>query len=128
VKTTFDLPDPLLRKAKALAADQGRALRDVVAEALQEKLAAHAAAARENEANNAEWKAFEARLQKLPDGTYVNPDGDDSFAELLETIRAESRASQPRDPFAGDPAFDDVGSAPSEPRGKPRAKKVKARR
>ncbi len=109
MKTTFDLPGPLLRKANALAADQGRALRDVVAETLQEKLAAHAAATRESEANNAQRMAFEARLQKLPHGSALNPDGDDSFAERLETIRAESRGWQPRDPVAGEPAFDDDG-------------------
>jgi hypothetical protein len=31
MKTTFDLPDPLLRRAKAVAAEQGRPLRDFIA-------------------------------------------------------------------------------------------------
>lgn len=38
MKTTVDLPDSLLRDAKAAAARQGRTLRDLVAEALNEKL------------------------------------------------------------------------------------------
>jgi len=40
VKTTFDLPETLLREAKAAAAQQGRPLRDFVAEAMADKLAA----------------------------------------------------------------------------------------
>ena len=103
MKTTFDLPDPLLRKAKAAAADQGRPLRDLVAEALAEKLTALALAKSGRKTRNSEWKAFEARLQKQPDGSYVNPEipEDDNFAEILETIRAERLAWQPRNPFEG---------------------------
>ena len=41
MKTTVDLPETLLRDAKATAASQGRSLRDLVAEALNEKLHAH---------------------------------------------------------------------------------------
>ena len=41
MKTTVDLPETLLRDAKAAAARQGRTLRDLVAEALSEKLHAH---------------------------------------------------------------------------------------
>jgi hypothetical protein len=41
MKTTVDLPETLLRDAKATAAKQGRSLRDFVAEALNEKLLAH---------------------------------------------------------------------------------------
>jgi hypothetical protein len=112
VKTTFDLPDPLLRKAKAAAADQGRPLRDLVAEALAEKLAALAMAKGARKARDNEWKAFEARLQKQPDGTYINPEipEDDNFAEILETIRAERIAWQPRNPFEGID-FDDGDSS-----------------
>ena len=97
MKTTFDLPDPLLRKAKAAAADQGRPLRDLVAEALVEKLAALALAKGARKSRNSEWKAFEAKLEKLPDGTYINPEipDEDRFAEILETIREERLGWQP---------------------------------
>ncbi|MEO6660313.1 MAG: hypothetical protein ABIN44_08380 [Burkholderiaceae bacterium] len=103
MKTTFDLPDPLLRKAKAAAADQGRPLRDLVAEALAEKLAALALAKGARRSRDSEWKAFEAGLQKQPDGSYVNPEipEDDKFAEILEALRAERLAWQPRNPFEG---------------------------
>ncbi len=119
MKTTFDLPDPLLRKAKAAAADQGRPLRDLVAEALAEKLAALAVAKGARRSRDSEWKAFEARLHKQPDGSYINPEipEDDNFAEILESIRAERRAWRPRNPFEGDDFGDDdtAGAAPSAP-------------
>jgi len=38
VKTTLELPDPLLRKAKATAASRGQSLKDFFTEALCEKL------------------------------------------------------------------------------------------
>ncbi len=40
MKTTIEIPDPLFRKAKARAAERGQPLKDLVAEALREKLAA----------------------------------------------------------------------------------------
>lgn len=39
VKTTIEIPDPLFRKAKARAAELGQSLKQLVTEALQEKLA-----------------------------------------------------------------------------------------
>lgn len=121
MKTTFDLPDPLLRKAKAVAADQGRPLRDLVAEALADKLAALALAKGASRSRVSEWKAFEAKLQKQPDGSYINPEipADDNFAEILETIRAERLAWQPRNPFEGiDFGDDDTSGAPPPAPGK----------
>lgn len=38
MKTTLDIPDDLFRKAKITAAEEGRSLRELVAEALREKL------------------------------------------------------------------------------------------
>ena len=101
MKTTFDLPEPLLRRAKAAAAHQGRPLRDLVADALESKLATDDAAAQANAARDNAWAAFQARLQKQPDGSYFNPDGieDTAFFEALDTIRAERQGWQPRDPF-----------------------------
>ena len=101
MKTTFDLPEPLLRRAKAAAAHQGRPLRDLVAAALESKLAADDAAAQADAARDNAWAAFQARLQKQPDGSYFNPDGieDTAFFEALDTIRAERQGWQPRDLF-----------------------------
>jgi hypothetical protein len=39
MKTTIDIPDPLFRRAKSRAAERGQSLKQLVAEALQEKLA-----------------------------------------------------------------------------------------
>lgn len=46
------------------------------------------------------WQAYFRKLQRLPDGSYYNPDGidDEAFFEELERFRAESRFT-PRDPF-----------------------------
>ncbi|MDP1692321.1 MAG: hypothetical protein Q8L49_10295 [Burkholderiaceae bacterium] len=104
MKTTFDLPEPLLRRAKAVAAHQGRPLRDLVAEAIEGKLSADESAARSIATRNSAWKAFSSRLQKLPDGSYFNPESieDESFFKSLEAIRADGSTWHPRDPFAPD--------------------------
>jgi hypothetical protein len=93
VKTTLDLPDPLLRKAKALAARQDRSLRDFVAEAIDEKLAQTAREIAGSRAVSAErheaWERWRSRLVQQPDGTWLNPEGlaGESFYETLEQIR-----------------------------------------
>lgn len=38
MKTTFEIPDPVFRKAKARAAEEGIPLRQFITEAVQEKL------------------------------------------------------------------------------------------
>jgi hypothetical protein len=43
VKTTLEIPDPLFRKAKAAAAARGQTLKQLVNEALRDKLAKPAA-------------------------------------------------------------------------------------
>jgi hypothetical protein len=40
MKTTIEIPDPLFRRAKSEAAERGQSLKDLVTEALREKLAA----------------------------------------------------------------------------------------
>jgi len=102
MKTTFDLPDPLLRKAKALAAQQGRPLRDLVAEALGEKLEdaadGAAGAAKASEGRRGAWEHWRTRLEQLPDGSWFNPDGiDESFFQSLDEVRREPWTS--RDPL-----------------------------
>lgn len=103
MKTTFDLPNPLLRKAKALAAQQGRPLRDLVAEAIDEKLE-HAAANSAGDEKAAEgrreaWERWRSRLERLPDGSWLNPEGveDESFFQALDEARRERWTS--RGPF-----------------------------
>jgi hypothetical protein len=44
VKTTLEIADPLFRLAKATAAEQGISLRELVSEALAEKLRTHGGA------------------------------------------------------------------------------------
>ncbi len=39
MKTTLEIPDPLFRKAKSKAAERGQTLKQLVTEALREKLA-----------------------------------------------------------------------------------------
>jgi len=103
VKTTFDLPNALVRRAKALAAQQGRPLRDLVAEAIDEKL--EVAAGGEMDATNARevrreaWERWKSRLERRPDGTWFNPEGidDEAFFQSLEEIRQEPWTQ--RDPF-----------------------------
>lgn len=101
MKTTFDLPDPLLRKAKAVAAQQGRPLRDFVAEAIGEKLEHGAGAAERTPSGGRReaWERWRTRLVQLPDGGWLNPDGieDESFFQSLDEVRAEPWGSG--DPF-----------------------------
>jgi hypothetical protein len=59
MKTTVDLPEMLLREAKAMAARQGRTLRDFVAEAMNEKL--HPA----HSAHEKPWMKHFGALSKL---------------------------------------------------------------
>lgn len=91
MKTTFDLPDPLLRRAKAAAAAEGRPLRDLVAEAIEARLAAPPAPPprRRAEPPADEWKAYLATLVLQPDGSYFNPNGvDDAFFDALDEVRS----------------------------------------
>ena len=50
MRTTLDLPDDLLRRAKIAAVHRGSTLRDLVASGLRRELAANAAGAREKPA------------------------------------------------------------------------------
>ncbi len=108
MKTTFDLPDPLVRRAKALAAEQGRPLRDLVAEAIVEKLKSPAPAVTggrkapvgRSEGRRETWEEYRSKFVLQADGTYRNMDAidDESFFRTLEEIRR--RPFERRDPFA----------------------------
>jgi predicted transcriptional regulator len=104
MKTTFDLPDALVRKAKALAAQQGRPLRDLVAEAIDEKVTVdkEADATKASEVRREAWERWKNRLERRSDGTWFNPEGvdDESFFRSLEEVRREPWTT--RDPFGSD--------------------------
>ena len=122
MKTTFDLPEPLVRRAKAAAAEQGRPLRDLVAEAIDAKLAADKAAARAASKRPNEWDAFKAQLVRQPDGSWLNPNGieDAGFFEALEAIRHERLMQQgPRESFDDLPAATVRKKPPASRRRKP---------
>lgn len=86
MKTTLELPDPLLRKVKATAAARGQSMKDFVAEALREKLAP---AARPGVAAEPPWMRGFGRLKRLHDETArVQRAIDDEF----ELVGPEDRA------------------------------------
>jgi len=86
VKTTIEIPDPLFRKAKSRAAERGQTLKQLVAEALQEKLAVRRGQAAPGEP---EWmRGFGAlrRLRKETRRLQVRVE------EAFEAIEPEDRA------------------------------------
>lgn len=62
MKTTIEIPDPLLRRAKSTAAERGQTLRDFVTEALREKLAGRFRRAADLEP---EWMHGFGKLRRL---------------------------------------------------------------
>lgn len=62
MKTTVEIPDLLFRKAKSRAAESGQSLKELVSEALQEKLGARAPKAR---ASEPEWMRGFGKLSRL---------------------------------------------------------------
>ena len=66
MKTTLEIPDPLLRKAKATAAEQGQTLKQFVTEAMQEKLDAKKIAASQPWMKSfGALKGYSAELRKI---------------------------------------------------------------
>jgi hypothetical protein len=61
VKTTLEIPEPLFRKVKATAAQQGRTLKQLVQEALSEKIARVDGASRKQKP----WMALAGDLKHL---------------------------------------------------------------
>ena len=62
MKTTLEIPDPLFRRAKSQAAERGQSLKQLVTEALQEKLASNADKARPGEPG---WMEGFGKLRRL---------------------------------------------------------------
>ncbi len=86
MKTTIEIPDPLFRQAKSRAAERGQSLKELLTEALQEKLAAHAAKARTGEPA---WMRGFGKLRRLRKETQrIQARIDEQF----EVIESEDRA------------------------------------
>lgn len=86
MKTTLEIPDLLFRKAKAKAAERGQTLKDLVTEALQEKLAAGARSAAPGEPA---WMQGFGKLRRLRTETRrIQAQIDQTFG----VIEAEDRA------------------------------------
>ena len=81
VKTTVDIDETVLRQAEKQAEQAGKPLATLVEEALRASLGMATPA-----------KCARRRLQRMPDGTYFNPNGipnDDAIFKILEDIEAE---------------------------------------
>jgi hypothetical protein len=86
MKTTLEIPDPLFRKAKSKAAERGQSLRQLVTEALQEKLAADSG---RHPAARPRWMQGFGKLRRLRKETRRLQAGID---EHFEKIEPEDRA------------------------------------
>ena len=62
MKTTIEIPEALFRKAKSKAAERGQTLKDLVTEALRDKLAAAASGKSPGEP---EWMQGFGKLRRL---------------------------------------------------------------
>lgn len=85
MKTTVEIPDLLFRKAKATAAQRGQSLKQLITEALQEKLAANEAT---GETSEPEWMCAFGKLRHLQDETALVQDRVD---EAFGTVEDEDR-------------------------------------
>lgn len=86
MKTTIEIPDPLFRKAKSKAAERGQTLKELVAEALREKLATNASTVQLGEP---EWMQGFGKLRRLHKETARIQARID---ETVEVIEPEDRA------------------------------------
>jgi hypothetical protein len=85
MKTTIEIPDRLFRRAKSRAAERGQSLKQLVAEALQEKLASNSGQAPPDEP---EWMRGFGGLRGLSAETRrVQASIDEAF----EVIEPEDR-------------------------------------
>jgi hypothetical protein len=83
MKTTIEIPDPLFRRAKSKAAERGQSLKELVTEALQEKLAATTRA----RLHEPEWMQGFGTLRRLRRET----------ARVQARIAAEFEVIEPED-------------------------------
>ena len=85
MKTTLEIPDRLFRRAKSRAAERGQSLKQLVAEALQEKLSAKSGQAPHDEP---EWMQGFGRLRRLHAETRRIQA---SIDEAFEVVESEDR-------------------------------------
>ena len=82
MKTTIELPDPLLRQARVLAAARGMTLKQVFTEALEEKIRATTAKTADS-GNRPPWMAGFGELSHLSEETRrIQQIIDDEFGRL----------------------------------------------
>ena len=85
MKTTLEIPDALFRRAKSKAAENGQTLKQLVSEALQEKLAARTGTAASLEPA---WMQGFGKLRRLRKETKRIQA---SVDQVFETIEPEDR-------------------------------------
>ena len=84
MKTTIEIPDSLFRKAKSTAAERGQSLKQLVTEALEEKLEAN----RRQASAAPEWMQGFGALRRLRNETQrIQREIDDTF----DVIEPEDR-------------------------------------
>jgi hypothetical protein len=81
VKTTIEIPDALFRRAKSTAAERGQTLKELVTEALREKLAGGTAKAGSVEP---EWMQGFGKLRRLRKETKRIQASMDEVFEVIE--------------------------------------------
>lgn len=82
MKTTLEIPDPIFRRAKSVAAERGIPLREFITEAVRDKLADRAKAAEKP------WMAGFGKLRRLHKETAkINR----RIEEEFEQVEAEDR-------------------------------------
>ena len=81
MKTTLEIPDPLFRKAKSKAAERGQTLKQLVTEALQEKLALNTGKSRPGDPG---WMQGFGKLRRLRKETRRIQARIDKQFELIE--------------------------------------------
>jgi hypothetical protein len=86
MKTTIEIPDPLFRRAKSRAAERGQSLKELVTEALQEKLGARTGKASPSEPAWMEGFGKLRRLRKETERIQARID------EAFEIVEPEDRA------------------------------------
>jgi hypothetical protein len=87
-KTTMEMPDALLRRAKSEAAERGIPLRQFVTEAVEEKL---------KNCSSAQEKPWMKHLGKLKDLREETAQIDQAIEEAFEKIDPEMWTSEPQD-------------------------------
>lgn len=86
MKTTIEIPDTLFRKAKSRAAERGQSLKQLVTEALQEKLASRTGTAAPAEPGWMDGFGKLRRLRKETERIQAR------IHEVFETVEPEDRA------------------------------------